>query len=186
MGMPALRYDPPAPAPRTPHLRVVKPSTRARTSASSRPSARPHARSNASVFQAFVFFAVVVALVSTLGLGRVWMSVQATQASIDSANLRRDIKLEQYQGDVLEVQQSALATPSRVQAIAEGSMGMAAAKSVSYLDLRDLSTSQPARPIVAAAPRAAGVSGVVATALQAAASEARVLLVGDVGLSSSE
>jgi len=114
------------------------------------------------------------------------MSVEATQASIDSASLLRDIKLEQYQGDVLEVQQSALATPSRVQAIAKGSMGMANAKSVAYLDLRDLSTTTSNRPLVAAAPRAAGVSGVVATALQAAASEARMLLVGDVGLSSSE
>ena len=45
-----------------------------------------------------MFFAVVVTLVCTLGLGRVWLSVQAAQASIDSTRLRRDIKLEQYQG----------------------------------------------------------------------------------------
>ena len=179
MGMPALRYDTPAPAPRRSHLRVVPPQSRPRT------AARPRARSNASVFQAFVFFAVVVTLVSALGLGRVWLSVQATQASIDSAKLANDIKLQQYEGDVLEVQESALVNPSRVQAIATGSMGMAPATSVTYLDLRDLSTTT-SHSLVAAAPRAAGVSGVVATALQAAASEARVLLVGDVGLSSSE
>ena len=179
MGLPALRHEAPEPAQRRPHLRVVRPQTRARV------ATRPRARTNASVFQAFAFFAVVVVVVSAFGLGRVWMSVQATQASLDSAKIQRAIKLEQYQGDVLEVQQSALASPSRVQAIASGSMGMAPAKSVAYLDLRD-TAARSAGPIVAAAPRAAGPSGALATALQAAASEARVLLVGDVGLSSSQ
>ena len=87
---------------------------------------------------------------------------------------------------MLEVRQSALATPSRVQAIATCTMGMATAKSISYLDLRDLSARHPDRPLAVAAPHVGGVSGVMATALQAAASEARVLLVGDVGLTSSE
>jgi len=144
------------------------------------------AHTNASVFQAYVFFAVVVALVCTLGLGRVWLSVQAAQASIDSTKLRRDIKLEQYQGDMLEVQQSALATPSRIQAIAGGTMGMAPAASVSYLDLRDTSAPPP-KDIVAASAAApgSGFAGALGKVMEAAASEARVLLVGDVGLASS-
>jgi cell division protein FtsL len=125
-------------------------------------------------------------LVSTLGLGRVWLSVQAAQASIDSGRLRREIKLEQYQGDMLEVQQSALATPSRIQAIAGGTMGMAPAASVSYLDMRGDSERNPAGALasVESAPNG-GLSGAFAKAMEVAASEARVLLVGDVGLASS-
>jgi cell division protein FtsL len=177
--MPALQLDVHATPARRPHLRVVKPqSTTAR-----KQTAR---RTNAAVLQNFVFFAVVVVLVATLGLGRVWLSVQAAQASIDSGKLRRDIKLEQYQGDMLEVQQSALATPSRIQAIAGGTMGMAPAASVSYLDLRGDSTPDPAGTLASAkiVPNS-GLSGAFAQAMEVAASEARVLLVGDVGLASS-
>ena len=180
MGLPALRHESPFPPAHRPHLRVVKPETGVGT------CRRPRTSKSASAYQGFVFFAVVVVLVSGLGLGRVWLSVQATQASIDSARLQRDIKLEQYQGDVLEVQQSALATPSRVQALAEGTMGMTTPSSVSYLDLRQLPARTAGSGAPTFAPHASGVSATVATALQAAASEARVLLVGDVGLSSSQ
>lgn len=147
---------------------------------------RTSARTNAAVFQAFVFFAVVVALVSALGLGRVWLSVQAAQASIDSGKLRQEIKLEQYQGDMLEVQQSALATPSRIQAIAGGTMGMAPAASISYLDMRGDSAPHPSGTLasVKSVP-VNGLSGAFAKAMEVAASEARVLLVGDIGLASS-
>jgi len=121
-----------------------------------------------------------------LGFGRVWLSVQAAQASIDSGKLRRDIKIEQYQGDMLEVQQSALATPSRIQAIAGGTMGMAPAASVSYLDLRGDSAPNPSATLASAKPVPSdGLSGTLAKAMDVAAGEARVLLVGDVGLSSS-
>jgi cell division protein FtsL len=159
---------------------VVKPHAHG-----TRPAARPRTLRSTSAFQGFVFFAVVVVLVCGLGLGRVWLSVQATQASIDSTKLQRDIKLEQYQGDVLEVQQSALSTPSRVQAIATSTMGMTTPTSVSYLDLSVTPAHHSASAALASVRRDPGVSATVATALQAAASEARVLLVGDVGLSSS-
>jgi cell division protein FtsL len=179
MGMPALQLDMHAAPARRPHLRVVRPRK-----AESRPKVAR--RTNAAVLQIFVFFAVVVVLLATLGLGRVWLSVQAAQASIDSGKLRRDIKLEQYQGDMLEVQQSALATPSRIQAIAGGTMGMAPAASVSYLDLRGDSASDPAGTLASAkAVPGSGLSGAFAQAMEVAASEARVLLVGDVGLASS-
>lgn len=179
MGMPAVRHEPVVAPARRPHLRVVSPQKQA----SRKPSA---ARTHESVFQAYIFFAVVVVLVAVLGLGRVWLSVQAAQASIDSAKLRRDIKLEQYQGDMLEVQESALATPSRIQAIAGGTMGMAPAATVSYLDLREPAASNPV--VAPASPPSrsnAGLSGALAKAMEVAASEAHVLLVGDVGLASS-
>lgn len=180
MGLPALKHEPPARA-RRPHLRVVREQKR-----SVRP--RQSTQTNASAFQAYVFFAVIVSLVCVLGLGRVWLSVQAAQASIDSSRLRRDIKLEQYQGDMLEVQQSALATPSRIQAIAGGTMGMAPAASVSYLDVRQRPTGSAGsgggvagRPVASAS----GFSAALEKVMEVAASEARVLLVGDVGLASS-
>lgn len=179
MGLPALKHEATVAA-RRPHLRVVKPSERAT------PRARRAGLTNASALQLFVFFTIVVVLITALGLGRVWLSVQAAQASIDSGRLRREIKLAQYEGDMLEVQQSALATPSRIQAIAGGSMDMAPAASISYLDLRGDSAPDPADTLASAkgAPDS-GLSGTFAKAMELAASEARVLLVGDVGLASS-
>jgi cell division protein FtsL len=180
MGLPALQHDTHTAAARRPHLRVVRPQPK--SSSRKRRAAQTHA----AVLQYFVFFAVVVVLVTVLGLGRVWLSVQAAQASIDSGRLRRDIKLEQYQGDMLEVQESALATPSRIQAIAGATMDMAPAASVSYLDLRGEPASNPAGGLASANPVPnAGLSGAFAQAMEVAASEARVLLVGDVGLASS-
>jgi cell division protein FtsL len=180
MGMPALKYDThAAPVAHRPHLRVVKP--RMSTSKSKRRA--PH--SSAMVLQNFVFFAVVVVLVAVLGLGRVWLSVQAAEASIDSGKLRREIKLEQYQGDMLEVQQSALATPSRIQAIAGRAMNMRPGGRVSYLDLRELEPATRSQAAAVSQPAGPVASGALAKAMEVAAGEARVLLVGDVGLASS-
>ncbi|NTU71129.1 MAG: hypothetical protein HGB10_04845, partial [Coriobacteriia bacterium] len=124
MGLPALKHDTHRAQPRGPRLRVVK------SRPSSKKSTRSRANANEAAAQAFVFFAVVVVIVAALGFGRIWLSVRAAQASMDSTRLRSEIKLEQYEGDMLEVQQSALATPSRIQALAGGAMGMRPAKSV--------------------------------------------------------
>jgi cell division protein FtsL len=173
LGLPALRHDAHAAALR-PHLRVVSPKRKAAPS-------RRRRVSHAAAYQAFVFFAVAVAVVATLGVGRVWLSVLATQASIDSTKLRQDIKNERYRGDLLEVQQSALATPSRILAIASGTLGMAPATSVAYLRL---TSDEPAvaAPVGDAAPQQVGI---LERAMDIAAGEAQVLLVGDVGLASS-
>jgi cell division protein FtsL len=175
MGLPALRHDSQTASAR-PHLRLVRPKSRSS-------SAKRRGVSHAAAYQAFVFFAVAVAVIALLGVGRVWLSVQATQASIDSTKLRQEIKNERYKGDLLEVQQSALATPSRILAIATGTLGMAPATSVTYLRLADTATAK-------AAPAASGATsnrrvGLVERAMDIAAGEAQVLLVGDVGLSSS-
>ena len=139
--------------------------------------------SHAAAYQALVFFAVVVAAIAILGMGRVWLSVQATQASIDSAKLRQEIKSERYRGDLLEVQQSALATPSRILSIATDSLGMAPATSVTYLRLKADATAQAPQPAAAAGSNKVG--GMLEKAMDIAAGEAQVLLVGDVGLTSS-
>ncbi len=139
--------------------------------------------SHAAAYQGFVFFAVAVAAIALLGVGRVWLSVQATQASIDSTSLRQQIKNERYRGDLLEVQQSALATPSRILAIASGSLGMAPATSVTYLHLKAEEVPPPAS--ASTGPAAQRGVGILERAMDIAAGEAQVLLVGDVGLASS-
>ena len=131
----------------------------------------------------FVFFAVAIGVIATLGVGRVWLSVQATQASIDSTKLRQEIKNERYRGDLLEVQQSALATPSRILTIASGTLGMAPAPPAIYLRLTAEQTAQAA-PLAGGSTAKRGV-GIVERAMDIAAGEAQVLLVGDVGLASS-
>ena len=130
-----------------------------------------------------MFFAVATLVIATLGVSRVWLSVQATQASIDSTNLRQEIKNERYRGDLLEVQQSALATPSRILALASGTLGMAPATSVKYIrPTQDAPTqTTPVDEVSTAKARV----GIVERAMDIAAGEAQILLVGDVGLASS-
>jgi cell division protein FtsL len=126
-----------------------------------------------------------VTVVALLGVGRVWLSVKAAQASIESGKLQTAIKAARYEGDMLEIQESALATPSRIQAVAVGTMGMAPATSISYLRLPDAKAAQmPAAyssdPTVSQGPT------VLEKVMQVAAGEAQMLLVGDVGLASSK
>lgn len=179
MGLPALKHEPRAGQTR-PHLRVVGPGAKT-------PSRKPsisRGRAHVAAYQAFVFFAVLVGVVATLGAGRVWLSVQAAQASIDCGKLQTAIKTARYEGDMLEIQQSALSSPSRVQAIAQGQLGMAPATSVSYLRI-DPETTAPPSVVDAPVESAAARSGVLDKMLGVAAAEARMMLVGDVGLASS-
>lgn len=159
-----------------PHLRIVRPVRKT-------PTSKRRRVSHAAAYQAFVFFAVSVMAIATLGVGRIWLSVQATQASIDSTKLRQEIKNERYRGDLLEVQQSALGTPSRILAIASGTLGMAPATSVTYLRLTGdrIAQAPPAPAGTTGEPRV----GMLERAMDIAAGEAQVLLVGDVGLASS-
>ncbi len=184
MGMPALRHDSLGVTAPRPRLRVVKPGTRVVPSRANSTKKSP-SRAHAAARDLFRFFGILVVAIALLGVGRVWLSVQAAQASIDSTSLRREIKQERYIGDMLEIQQSALATPSRIQAIAGTTMGMAPATTVSYLDMRGSETSRvttaPAEIAASGAP-----SGLLARVMDVAAGPAQVLLVGDVGLVSSQ
>ncbi len=178
MGLPALRHEPKTSRTRGPRLKVVtasKPRTGARRKTSSVESAR----------SAFRVFAVVVFVVAVLGVGRVWLSVRAAEASIRANELRSDIKAERYEGDMLEVRQSALGSPSRIRAIAGTAMGMAPARKVTYLDLAT-NTKPSATEKVADAPGHSAVKRFVSDMMDLSAGEAQVLLVGDVGLASQK
>lgn len=115
---------------------------------------------------------------------------------MDANRLRNDIKTERYEGDMLEVSQSALGSPSRIRAIAGEAMGMAPARKITYLDMQKAArsaTSEKASPVsgetASAAqptvPAAKGAAGVVAKMMNLSAGEAQVLLVGDMGLSAA-
>lgn len=185
MGLPALREQPRQSASHRPHLRVVRPQT----SKTSGPKAKAKTRAKGRVaahraaHQTFVFFAVIVIVAAAFGAGRVWLSVQAAQASIDSGRLRSAIKSARYEGDMLEIQKSALATPSRIQSIAREQLRMAPATSVSYLRI-DSRSAKPS-PVDASPSVARSEPGVIDALVGMAATQARLLLVGDVGLTSS-
>jgi cell division protein FtsL len=117
-------------------------------------------------------------------MGRVWLSVQATEASTRSSELRMEIKNARYQGDMLEVRQSALGSPSRIRAIASQTMGMIAARKVAMIDI----APETARAGVVPAPKAerSGADRVIQSLMDLTAGEAQVLLVGDVGLASAK
>jgi cell division protein FtsL len=116
-------------------------------------------------------------------MGRVWLSVQATAASFEATDLRQSIKQERYQGDMLEVRQSALGAPSRIQAIAGKAMNMAPAESVTFLNLTEGDASVAVQD---SRPTESGVlGGVLSRILDLTAGEAQVLLVGDVGLAAT-
>lgn len=183
MGLPALRHEPVRQA-RKPHLRLVK-SGKARTGGSCHP--RRRSVSNAASFQLYVFVATVIIVVALAGVARVWLTVQAAEASVDAARLRKEIKVARYQGDMLEIRQSALAAPSRIQAIAGSAMGMEPVDGISYLDLTaEAKPSSGGRTVDSRRADAGGMKRVLASAMNLAAGEAQVMLVGDVGLASAK
>jgi cell division protein FtsL len=183
MGLPALKEQPRTGAGHRPHLRVVRPSAAAKKAGpKSKSRSNTRAAAHRAAHQAFVFFAVIMVVAAGFGAGRVWLSVQAAQASIDSGKLRSAIKAARYEGDMLEIQKSALASPSRVQNMARGQLGMAPATSVTYLRI-DSGAVKAAAPVAQSAV-AAAEPGVLDAVFEIAAAQARLLLVGDVGLSS--
>ena len=179
MGLPAVRQDRPSPRSRRPHLRVVE--RKPVGTASRKRSAAARAEAARGAFRSF---AILVTLLVILGMGRVWLSVKAAEASMKASELRSDIKNERYQGDMLEVRQSALGSPSRIRAIASEAMDMAPARKVTFLDIAPRRAPRP----VANAGRADanGLDRAIEGFMDLTAGEAQVLLVGDVGLASSK
>ncbi len=174
--MPALKIEH-EPA-RGAHLRLVR--------TTHTPSARRH-KANAAAYEAFVTFCVLIAVLALAALGRVWLSAEAAHATRQSAELREQIKTARYEGDLLEVQKTRLSAAGRVKRIAATQLGMAIAEKTAYIDLRAVPSAKRSVAI-ASEPKTSGPGG-LATVLDSvvgvAAGEARVLLVGDVGLSSS-
>jgi cell division protein FtsL len=134
----------------------------------------------------FRVFALVLVAIALLGLGRVWMTVRAAESSLHSEELREQIENARYEGDMLEIRRSALASPSRVLAVASATMDMVPAVEVTYLDVSPSSAVSVASRDIAPKTEGAGAVGeLVEHVLGMAAGEAQVLLVGDVSLASA-
>jgi cell division protein FtsL len=131
---------------------------------------------------------VVLCAVAIFALGRVALAVQATEASYEANRIRENIKAERLTGQLLEVDKSALTTPSRIEAIAGSTMRMADADEVCYLALPQEAVE--CAPATEETPDTTEVAvteedgGVMRALMDMAAQEAQVLLVGDVGLAS--
>ena len=145
---------------------------------------------------AFTAFLVVAVAFSAFGIARVSLAARAAAVSIESGRLREQIRSERFNGDMLEIRQSALATPSRIQAIAAATMRMKTAGAASYITIDGTMRGDTDGEVPAARagtraeptsdssrPRAAG--GLLASIMNTAAGEAQALLLGDVGLASS-
>jgi len=179
MGVPALRHEQTPVRSRSSHIRLVP--ARSSRPVATRRSAAARAEAARSAFRTF---AILVTLLALLGMGRVWLSVKAAEASMAASTLRGDIKTERYEGDMLEVRQSALGSPSRIRAIAGEAMGMAPAHKVTYLDMAPADAGRT--PAVADSTERSALERVIAGMMDLSAGEAQVLLVGDVGLASSK
>lgn len=159
-------------APPRPRLRVVQSTGRA---------ARARSLATSRVV------AVCLLAFACAGALRVVFAVEAAEAAIDAAELRVELKNEQQTGRVLEADRSALAAPSRIEALACQTLSMDRPSDVRYIHLACGQSDQAASGEGAQTlgARAADIGGkLAATVLDLAAGEAQVLLVGDVGLGS--
>ncbi len=180
MGLPALKYDADAAPARPSHPRRSDPAP-ARVQ-----GRRPRCDADASARSMFRVFALVLLAIALLGLGRVWMTVRAAESSLHSEELREQIENARYEGDMLEIRRSALASPSRVLAVASATMDMVPAVKVTYLDVTPSpSVTTASRDVHPRTDEPDAVGELVEHVLGMAAGEAQVLLVGDVSLASA-
>jgi hypothetical protein len=123
------------------------------------------------------------------------LSARAAELSIEANDLRKDIKSERLIGDLLEVDCSALTTPSRIESIAGATMKMTDAKAVSYMRLPETTSEAAIAPTVPDVPQRvsespvvepSGLAYVLSSVMDMAAGEAQMMLVGDVGLASAK
>jgi len=188
MGQPARRYEAPRTAVRTARLRLVDtPPARA-----PRPAAGVAVRSRARAEEArarslFTAFVVVFLCAVALGGARVTLTSRAAEYAVGESRLAADIKQQRVAVDQLEVDRSALSTPSRIAGIAASTMSMGEPRSVKYIAASDVSRADDAartsEPQNAAAPGV--LQRVVDAVVDLSAGEAQSLLVGDLGLAGS-
>lgn len=189
MGAPARRIDADPFARRSTRLRLVTtPPAPAPVQVHSRPSARAqavdtHART------VFLTFLAVFAFAVALGGARVTLIARAAEATITESRIQAAIKTQLVQADQLEVDESALSTPSRIAGLASTTMDMGEPKSVRYISLPQASAASGAAASgsrVAVAPGSPdALGGLFGAVMDLSAGEAQSLLVGDLGLAGS-
>lgn len=193
MGLPAVDMRHRG-TPVRPRLRLV-----AKPPAARRPQRAASARTEQHCREMFNLACVVMIGLTLFGLGRVMLSARAAETAMQSGRIQSDIKAQRLQGDLLEVDKSALATPSRIEGIAGTTLKMAAAPAADYITLpsdttQDQASADSTGPVAAASEvasadvasgSAGGLAGMLASVMQMATGEAEILLVGDAGLASA-
>jgi hypothetical protein len=110
--------------------------------------------------------------------------------AMSETKLQAGIKAQRVAGDQLEVDRSALSTPSRIEAIASTSMRMAPPRSINYISLPSASATAKARALGThgqavsgvASEQPGGIAALFAAVMDMSAGEAQSLLVGELGL----
>jgi cell division protein FtsL len=193
MGQPARRIQASQTTLRTPRLRLVDtPPARA-----PRPPARASARTRARAEEArarslFTAFALVFLCAVALGGARLSLTTRAAEYSLSENRLLADIRQQRVAVDQLEVDRSALSTPSRIAGIASSTMSMGEPRSVNYIAASDIAPAGEPAEASGVPVSTAGMSSapgiferVVQAVVELSAGEAQSLLVGDLGLAGS-
>jgi len=155
-------------------------------------AARTRARSTASADGLFRVLAVCLVIFSVAGIVRVSLTARAAEVTIDAWELRAEVKSERQATHALEADRSALASPSRIEALACETLNMTKPAQVCYLELPETGASAEATADELSSVRVARADpaevtdggSVIRTLMDLAASEAQVLLVGDMGIGS--
>ncbi len=188
MGQAARRIEAPHSAARTARLRLVDtPPARAPRSPSRSAGAARVRIEEARARSIFTAFVLVFAALIVLGGARVTLTARAAEFSLSENRLQAEIKQERIVVDQLEVDRSALSTPSRIADIASASMSMGEPASVKYITTSDLAgpTTKPTAGSTVLSGAAGAIQRVVGTVVDLSAGEAQSLLVGDLGLAGS-
>jgi cell division protein FtsL len=127
---------------------------------------------------------VCLAILALAGAARVTFAAQAAEASIDAWELKAEVKAERLAERALKADRSALAAPSRIEAVACQTLNMGRPAEVAYLQLPAEQATGPDAAVAEAAHGPSGGAELLATLMDLAAGEAEVMLVGDVGLGS--
>jgi cell division protein FtsL len=192
MGRPARRIEAPQTVVRASRLRLVDtpPARAPRLDV-----ACAHARARAEEARArslFSVFAVAFVCVVALGGARLTLTSRAAEYSLSENRLLTEIKQQRVAVDQLEVDRSALSTPSRIAEIASATMSMGEPRSIKYLAASDITVADStahspdgagSETVAPAAPGA--FQRVVDAVVELSAGEAQSLLVGDLGLAGS-
>lgn len=184
MAQAARRIETQRSAPRVARLRLVETPPAPRVPG--RPSARSRARgAEARARSIFTVFTVAFLCLVALGGVRLVLTTQAAEYAL-SENMRLDeIKQQRVAVDQLEIDRSALSTPSRIADIAASTMAMGEPRSVNYIAASDVEPSNASVSDAETSSEPGVLARVVEAVVDLSAGEAQSLLVGDLGLAGS-
>lgn len=183
MGQAARKVSTARTAPRATRLRLVETTPARAPRSSTRASVRAAEARARSIFTAFV---VVFAFAVMLGGARVTLTARAAEYALTENRLLAEIKEQRVAVDQLEVDRSALSTPSRIAGIASTTMSMGEPRSIKYITTADVEVPADGAASTAGAVAPSGaLARVVEAVVELSAGEAQSLLVGDLGLAGS-